>query len=477
MISFTSLEFIFRFLPIFLIVYYAVPSRFKNVVIIIGSLVFYAFGEPIFIGLLAILMFLNYFIATYEFKLNYTYKPESGGGVIKLSDLNSNKNGNKERISQGKRKPYMLCAVIVDILALVTFKILGGAVNQSLFPIGISFYIFKMLSFQFDVYSGEIDRKPGFIDTCAYFSLFPQITQGPIMRYNEASMDEPRRFTFYNLEDGIRYFIVGFAMKTLLADRIGILWNDLSMYGYQSISTPLAWLGAFAYSFELYFDFWGYSLMAEGLMVMMGFEFVKNFDNPYASKSISEFYRRWHVTLGRFFKEYVYFPLGGSRCDKKTMIMNLAIVWVLTGLWHGNGFNFLIWGIILGIFIVLEKTVYGKRLSEFRILGNIYVIIVIPLTWVVFAISDLKKLGIYFSRLFPFFGTDAVVNSKDFIQYIGDYWWMFIIAIVLCIPPVIEFFKKHSKNIIVTILLTIIFWISIYFSASSAANPFMYLNF
>lgn len=454
MISFTDLTFIFRFLPIFLLSYYLVPGKYKNIVMLLGSIVFYAFGEPVFVFLLIGLTILNYFLA-------------------QISGRKSHK--------ESKNKKYRILyigVIALDIAVLVLFKCLSVFVQNSLWPVGLSFYIFKMISFQIDFKNGKFTKQPSFIETATYFIMFPQISQGPIMRFDRGDFDEEKKLSWEKAEEGLKYFILGFAMKTILADRIGILWNDLGMYGYESISTPLAWLGAFAYSFELYFDFWGYSLMSSGILVALGYDFIENFNHPYASKSISAFYRKWHVTLGEFFKDYVYFPLGGSRCDKKKMCLNLAIVWLLTGFWHGNGMNFIIWGIILGVLIILEKLFYGKKIEKVPVLGNIYVCVIIPLTWVVFAIGNLKELGIYFSRLFPFLGkVPGVVNPNDIWEYLRDYWMLFAAAIVLCIPKCSQIYKKYSKHFVSTILLVILFWISIYFSASRVGNPFMYLHF
>lgn len=456
MASFTSLEFLFRFLPVFLVVYYLVPSRFKNAVLLLGSLVFYAFGEPLYIIVLIGLILVNYLFASLGFK-----RKANGGG--------------KE---DKKCKVLMIVAVCIDVLTLATFKGLAVFVDSSIFPLGLSFYIFKMISFQVDVMRGDVKIRPTFIEAATYFSMFPQISQGPIMRYEEGELFNPKKPSLKSAEEGLRLFVIGLSMKVLLADRIGILWNDLGMYGYQSISTPLAWMGAFAYSFELYFDFWGYSLMASGMMVAMGFEFIQNFNHPYASKTISEFYRRWHMTLGNFFRDYVYFPMGGSRTRKPRMIFNLALVWILTGIWHGNGWNFLIWGAVLGLLIILEKCFYGKWLSKRYFIGNIYIIVLIPLTWVVFAIGNLGDLGVYFGRLFPFFGQGtAVVDRMDYISYLKDYGWMFAVSVLLCIPGVTKLYKRFKNSVAVNVALMVLFWISIYFSASSSANPFMYLNF
>ena len=458
MVSFSSLEFLFRFLPIFLIAYFVVPAKYREIMLLIGSLVFYAVGEPVFLLLLILATVMNYYMGMKAWELGegYTVQPW--------------------RLQ--KRKQIVIAAVVIDVLILAAFKCLSAFVDNALLPLGISFYIFKMISFQADILRGEIWNKPKFKYVALYFTMFPQVVSGPIMRYNEGEFDLDRTCGLEQFEDGLKYFILGLGMKVLLADRLAILWNDLQMIGFQSISTPLAWLGAAGYSLRLYFDFWGYSLMASGLMVMLGYDFIENFNHPYASKSISEFYRRWHVTLGSWFRDYVYIPLGGSRCDKKRIALNLAVVWLLTGIWHGNGFNYVIWGVVLGIMIILEKLVYGKYLQKIPILGNLYVLALIPLTWVVFAITDLKQLGIYFGRLFPLFGDAGIaVNQQDIFKYLSNYGIYLVVGIILCIPAVSGFYEKHRKNPVVIVLLAIVFWLSVYFLSSSAGNPFMYLNF
>ncbi len=458
MISFASLEFMFRFLPVFLILYYAFPAKHRNTILLIGSIVFYAVGEPVFILLLIFLTWLNYFIG------KRMWDQRCGYEIRKWHQI--------------ARKRYLTGIVCVDVAVLIVFKALGVFGAGSLLPLGISFYIFKMISYQADLYRGVITESPKFMDAALYFMVFPQIAQGPIMRYEEGQPYALRYYSLEGFEDGLQYFVIGLSMKVLLADRLAILWKDLQMIGYQSISTPLAWLGAVGYSLQLYFDFWGYSLMASGLMVMLGFDFIENFHHPYASKTISEFYRRWHMTLGRWFRDYVYFPMGGSRCGKGKTVFNLAVVWLLTGLWHGEGVNFLLWGAILGLLIVMEKLWYGKYLQKRPVLGHIYLVILIPLSWVVFAVTDLGQLGIYFSRLFPFFGNGGVaVNTQDIVKYLQNYGILFAAGIVLCIPAVFDFYERHKKNPVVILLLFVLFWISIYFVSSTAGNPFMYLNF
>ena len=458
MVSFSSLEFLFRFLPVFLILYFITPSKHREVTLLVGSIIFYAVGEPIFILVLVLATLLNHFLAIQSWKV---------GEGFELHEWQTR-----------RRKHYMIRAVVLDAMILCTFKLLSAFVDSALLPLGISFYIFKMISFQVDLYRREIWSRPRLKYTVLYFMMFPQVVSGPIMRYHEAEFDLTRSYSSEQFEDGLKYFVLGLGMKVLLADRLAILWNDLQMIGFQSISTPLAWLGAAGYSLQLYFDFWGYSLMASGLLVMFGYNFIENFHHPYASKSISDFYRRWHMTLGSWFRDYVYIPLGGSRCSGLRLTFNLAVVWILTGVWHGNGVNFIIWGAVLGFFIILEKLTYGKLLMKIPLLGHLYVLLIIPLTWVVFAITDLSNLGIYFGRLFPFLGGPGIaVNPNDIIRYAQDYGIFFAAGIVLCIPAVFGFYEKHKKNPFIILLLVIVFWVSVYFLSTSAGNPFMYLKF
>lgn len=458
MVSFSSLEFLFRFLPVFLIAYFVFPAKYREILLLIGSLVFYAIGEPLFFLLLTVTTAVNYAYGAKIWKLGEGYQIHSW--------------------QADKRKKLMIQIVALDVAVLAVMKGLGIFVDNSLLPLGISFYIFKMISYQADILRGEIRYKPGFKVTALYFTLFPQIVSGPIMRFSDGEFDLKRTYSLEQFEDGLKYLVLGLGMKVLLADRLAILWKDLQMIGFQSISTPLAWLGAAGYSLQLYFDFWGYSLMASGLMLMLGYSFIENFDHPYASKSIAEFYRRWHMTLGSWFRDYVYIPLGGSRCDKRRMIFNLAVVWLLTGLWHGNGFNFLVWGAALGLLVILEKVWYGKYLQKLPVLGHLYVILLIPLTWVIFAITDIRQLGVYFGRLFPFLGSVGVaVNQQDIMQYGQSYGIYFLAGIVLCVPAVFRFYEKHKKNPVTVLVLAGIFWASVYFLAGSAGNPFMYLNF
>ena len=456
MTVFTNYEFFLRFFPIFLVLYYVLPKRFQNPLLFIGSLVFYSFGQLSYLPLLLGFTIANFFV-----------------GKLQLKTL-------KQDSDNKKSKAILAVIVCIDAAALILFKVLALTVEDIGLPLGISFYIFKMISFQADVYSGKILGKSGFFSVAAYFTMFPQITQGPIMRYDEDIFGRARRFSLIRLERGLTYFIMGMSMKVLLADRIAILWNEISKIGYESISPALAWLGAYGYTFELYFDFWGYSLMSSGLMVMLGFPFVENFHHPYASKNIAAFYRDWHMTLGSWFRDYIYIPLGGSRGSRGMIIRNLMIVWAITGLWHGGTVNFLIWGLVLGCIIVLERFAIKDVLEKVPLIGHLEVLIIIPLTWVIFAISELKDLGIYFARLFPFFGIGETARVDDFTELLGTYWGFFVASVILLFPSVYQFFSSEKEGVARTISklsLFVLFIISLYFVSNGSSNPFIYFNF
>jgi alginate O-acetyltransferase complex protein AlgI len=453
MVNFSDLNFIFRFLPAFLIVFYLTPIKFRTWTLLLGSLLFYAVGDLRMLPALVGAVIVNFLFAKAQF------------GEKSLS--------------------LLLFILAIDFGMLAEFKILGQFVDSTLMPIGISFYIFKMISYQMDVYSGKIDKDESFVNVAAYFCMFPQIISGPIMRFDKFKENpffggrHGRMKVFSMIEDGLRYFVVGLSLKVLLADHLAMLWKDIGTIGYESISTPLAWLGAYAYTMELYFDFWGYSLMAAGIGVMLGFPFITNFDQPYGSGSVSEFYRRWHATLGSWFRDYIYIPLGGSRKGNFRTVLNLLIVWIVTGFWHGITLNFIIWGVILFVIVVTEKFLVFNKLPEKvgKIVGRFNVLVLIPLTWVVFAISDFNLLGQYFSRLFPFFGQGVAVNKGDIVKNLGIYWSVLLPGVVLLIPKVFEFWENHRNHVLFNILWILLFWVCIFSIAGSAGNPFMYFRF
>lgn len=464
--SFTTIEFMFRFLPIFLIVYYVVPTRYKNMILLIGSFVFYAWGQHFYLLLLML-----------SIVVNYTF-----GRLI------------GERRAQ--RKPLLILGLIYNFGLLVFFKYTNFFIENInalltathiqiptisvVMPLGISFYTFQVVSYLVDVYRGEQRPVKNIINLGVYIAMFPQVTSGPIGLYSELEPTLLRRHcSVLNLESGLKTFIIGMGAKMLLANPMGTLWAGMSRYGYETLSCPYAWLGAFGYSFQLYFDFAGYSLMAMGLGQMLGLYVPRNFDHPYISGSMAEFWRRWHMTLGRWFKKYLYFPLGGSRCSFAKTIRNTFVVWAFTGLWHGASWNFVLWGLIFFVLLTIERLWLGKLLAKTKVLKHIYVIFLIPLTWVVFALPNMQDIATYFSRLFPFFAdnTASFVNTKDVIRALHDYWYLLIACVVFCLPFPSRWYEKHKNSKLVILGLVLIYLMSVYKMQTQTSNPFLYYQF
>lgn len=465
---FSSLVFIFRFLPIFLVFYFIVPRRYKNAVLLLGSLIFYAYGELKYLLLLVLSVCINYKAALLldEFKENHRQKNRMfiitlayNFGILFFFKYINFTIGNINFLIKG----------ITDGL---TIPALSAAL-----PLGLSFYTFQIVSYITDVYREETKAEKSICQLALYLCMFPQLISGPLVKYSEISLQlKYRTIHFKNLEAGLKVFTLGLGSKVLLADRIGLLWNNIQTIGFESISTPLAWLGAVGYSLQLYFDFFGYSLMAIGVGKMIGFSLPDNFAHPYISKSVSEFWRRWHISLGRWFRDYVYIPLGGNRRGSKRLVLNLLIVWVLTGLWHGANWNFILWGLTLFALVSLEKLFLNKYLNRSRVLARIYVLLVMPLSWMLFAISDLHEIRVYFGRMFSFI-PGICVNPNDFLKYFGMYKWYFAIGIFLCTPFAWNGFKKYEKSIPCCLLLIVIFWYAVYQLSNGINNPFMYFKF
>ena len=462
--SFTTIEFMFRFLPIFLIVYYVVPTRYKNLILLIGSFVFYAWGQHFYLLLLLL-----------SIVVNYTF-----GRLI------------GERRAQ--RKPLLILGLIYNFGLLVFFKYTNFFIENInalltathiqiptisvVMPLGISFYTFQVVSYLVDVYRGEQRPVKNIINLGVYIAMFPQVTSGPIGLYSELEPTLLRRHcSVLNLESGLKTFIIGMGAKMLLANPMGTLWAGMSRYGYETLSCPYAWLGAFGYSFQLYFDFAGYSLMAMGLGQMLGLYVPRNFDHPYISGSMAEFWRRWHMTLGRWFKKYLYFPLGGSRCSFAKTIRNTFVVWAFTGLCAS--WNFVLWGLVFFVLLTIERLGLGKLLAKTKVLKHIYVIFLIPLTWVVFALPNMQDIATYFSRLFPFFAdnTASFVNTKDVIRALHDYWYLLIACVVFCLPFPSRWYEKHKNSKLVILGLVLIYLMSVYKMQTQTSNPFLYYQF
>ena len=455
---FSSLLFIFQFLPVFFIIYYLSPIRFRNLILFLASVFFYAWGEPRFVILILISILINYI----------------AGIFIERYDRN-------EKI----RVTILVLSIIYNIGTLMFFKYFNFIIENINYifkgdisfidiplPLGISFYTFQIMSYTIDVYRRDTKAERSYINLGAYLCMFPQLIAGPIVVYTQVSK-ELRKRSYYlkDIEKGLRIFILGLGSKVLIANNVGGLWDDMAQIGYANISMPLAWLGLLSFSLQIYFDFNGYSLMAIGLGKMLGFDFPQNFNFPYISKSVTEYWRRWHITLSTWFKEYLYIPLGGNRNGKLRTYINLFIVWSVTGLWHGASWNFIFWGIYFFVLLSLEKLFLKKWLEKNVILSRIYTILAILLGWMIFAITELENIKIYFGRLFSF------SISEDWIYYLRNYGMILVIGILFSTPFLKKWYDKQANKILCNILLLVIFLLSIAYLVDAAYNPFLYFRF
>ena len=455
---FSSIEFLLWFLPIFLIVYGITPRKCRNLTLLVGSIVFYAMGDVRYLPLLMISILCNYFLGLHLAK--------------------------RSPKTLWRKKLLLILTLGANLAVLLWFKDWGGSAGL---PLGISFYTFQILSYQIDVYRGEVSREYSFLKFATYVSMFPKLISGPITRYGDISDSlTERTFTVRGLEDGMKLFILGLAAKVLLADRVGILWHEVQVAGFESISTPLAWLAAIAYSMEIYFDFWGYSLMAMGLGRMMGIELPANFRRPYMARSVRDFYRRWHMTLGQWFCRYVYIPLGGSRQGELRTIFNLLVVWMLTGIWHGAGWNFLFWGLWFAFFLILEKLFLGDILESVpKVFGRIYTLAVVLISWVFFALESPGEILAYLQAMFGMNGIGPVNSLAMFLC--NEYLVLLIIALVACLPvgsllihrlkssktgPAMALYRVGEKVIPAALLI-----LSVAYIVDASYNPFLYFRF
>lgn len=462
---FSSLNFVLIFMPVFFACYYIVPDKWKNAVLLIGSLSFYLVGT----------LKTPYHFALFVLSIIVDF--EVGVGIEKY---------------QKHKKAILVSGILFHLIALSVFKYSDFVFSQltpfipklseipSLgLPIGISFYTFQGISYIADVYRGKTKAEKSVLRYAVYIAMFEQLIAGPIVTYSRVKGSlKSRKINASAVLCGLGMFIFGLGLKVLLANPIGKLWSQTLAIGFESVSTPLAWMALFAYSFQIYFDFFGYSLMAVGLGKMLGFKLPKNFDHPYMSLTVTEFWRRWHITLGSWFREYVYIPLGGNRCSKARNLFNLLFVWLLTGIWHGAGYNFLLWGFILFLLIATEKYLTGKFLNSHPAIGHIYMILIIPLMWAVFAVSDMRELGVLFTRLFPFFGTGALsVFKYDFLKYLKEYYPFFIASILFSTRLPYKLLERIRNSVLVPILLLAIFSASIYCMYKGFDDPFLYFRF
>ena len=463
---FSSIEFLLCFLPLFLLLYAVTPKYMKNAILLLGSLVFYAFGEPEYLWLLLVSTLVNYFLGLHLAR----------GAKLKKGKKKKQKKKGLER----NRKILLALSVAGNIGVLAVFK---SGIGAGGLPMGISFYTFRILSYLFDVYRGEETKETSFLRLATYVTMFPQLLSGPIASYGEVreALHE-REFSANSIQAGLKVFTMGLVFKVLLADRLGLLWREVQVTGFESISTPLAWIAAIAYSMKLYFDFYGYSLMAVGLGQMLGFSLPSNFLNPYMASSVRIFYRRWHITLGRWFSRYVYIPLGGNRKGEWRTLGNLLCVWLLTALWHGSTVNFLIWGIMLWALIVMERQLTRLGMGKFvsrgvlRALPHLYLWLVIPISWMCFAITDLSQLGIYLGRMSGM--TEGIyVNADDWKNAVMNYGVLLLAGGFACTPALQKLFYKWKDRLPGMLLLIALFWLCVWRLQVEGQNPFMYLNF
>lgn len=468
---FSSTVFIFFFLPAVLLVYFFAPKGLKNLVLFIFSLIFYFWSEPVYILIMLFSTVFDY----------------SNGLLIERF---------RSKEKSGAAKAVLICSVVGNLGILGFFKYHNFFVENinSVFgaelplislalPIGISFYTFQTMSYTIDVYRGEVSAQRNIISFGAYVTMFPQLVAGPIVQYKdiEARLNS-RRTELSGFFYGVKRFIAGLAKKVLLASNIGLLWEQISGGSLSALSVSEAWLGAIAFSFQIFFDFSGYSDMAFGLGHMFGFSFRENFNYPYCSRSITEFWRRWHISLGSWFRDYVYIPLGGNRKGLPRQLFNILIVWCLTGFWHGASWNFVLWGLYFGLLLIIEKAFLLKRLSRHKVFSHIYTLFLVVISWVIFAFDDVSDVGLYLKTMFGL--SESGILSAHTLYYLSSN----AAVLLACGLFSTELFKKarlsdgnrayyYSSKAVKFAAYAAVFFISVSFLVSDSYNPFLYFRF
>lgn len=471
---FSSVLFLFLFLPAVIFIYFVIPKEFRflrNLVLLVFSLAFYFYGEPKLIVIMLISIAVNYI----------------SGIIIHASKKSSTK------------KTYLILAVAVNIVMLGYYKYFGFfsenfalvfGVDKTLanivLPIGISFYTFQGLSYVIDVYRNDAPVQKNPLNIALYISLFPQLIAGPIVRYNTVAEEiTTRRETLDDFSEGIKRFMFGFGKKMLLANTMGAVADEIFALEVSTLPFDLAWLGAISYEFQIFFDFSGYSDMAIGLGLMFGFHFLENFNYPLISKSVTEFWRRWHMSLGTWFRDYVYIPLGGNRVSPMRHIFNIFVVWALTGFWHGANWTFMAWGIYFGILLIIEKFFLLKILKKIpAFFSHLYTLILVTVSWVIFRCESLGSAVKYIGKMFTF----STHITDRFLYLVSQYRLELIICIIVSIP-ISQFLKKKAERMKNSTLSTFIttypvgflavtvFLVSVIYLINSTFNPFIYFRF
>lgn len=463
---FSSLSFTFLFMPLFFIIYLLFKNiRIKNIILLVFSLFFYAWGEAIYVFLMLGCIIINYLMAI----------------IIE---------------KQKKSKIYLILTVGIDIVILCVFKYTDFLIDTFNFifntniknlniplPIGISFFMFQIISYVVDVYKKEVKAQRNLLFLGAYVSAFPQLIAGPIVRYQTIAKElTDRSISIDDFAVGIRRFIIGLFKKVVLANNVGYVCNSILRTNASDFGFMGAWLGVICYTLQIYFDFSGYSDMAIGLGRMMGFHFLENFNYPYIASSITDFWRRWHISLSTFFRDYVYIPLGGNRVNFKKWIVNISVVWLLTGLWHGANWNFVLWGVYYGLLLVIEKLYLTKYIKNWsRVWQSVYTMFFVIIGWAIFRIEDITKLIDCIKAMFFYYS----IGSIDYFAYIQVFQIKYIIIFIISILAATPIFKYITAKIeklkyaqtLDDIILIIMFIISILFLVVSDYNPFIYFRF
>ena len=463
---FSSLTFIYAYLPIVLVVYFTVPSRFRNLVLFAVSLFFYGWGEPVYVFLMLFSIFFNFLF---------------GRQIAKYRDTD-----------QDRARQYLVMDIVLNLAILGFFKyydflaanlnVIGLTFLKPLhleLPIGISFYTFQTMSYPIDLYRHDTDPQKKFINFGAYVTMFPQLIAGPIVRYRDiADMLDNRRENTAQFSSGVVRFTVGLCKKVLLANSAGTVWKFVTALEPQQTSVTTAWLGILFYAFQIYFDFSGYSDMAIGLGRMFGFEFLENFNYPYISKSITEFWRRWHMSLSYWFRDYVYIPLGGNRKGIRRQIINILIVWLLTGFWHGASWNFVLWGLLYGVVLIIEKLFLLKRLAKAPSwVCHLYTMFIVLLAWVLFAFTDLSQALQYLSMLF---GSTGSFFNETALFILRDHGFLLIICLIASTPVAktrLNVFRYTKLNNLQPAMVVCAILLCTAFIVDATYNPFLYFRF
>lgn len=469
---FSSITFLFRFLPFFMICYFLAPGRMKNLVLFLGSLIFYAWGEPVYVVLMLFSTVSDYIHGRL---LEGRGRTRAAKGIL-ISSLTIN------LLLLGFFKYADFLIESFNAIAKTAIPPLGLGL-----PIGISFYTFQTMSYTIDVYRGEAKVQKNLLDFAVFVTMFPQLIAGPIVKYRQVEERlHDRRADIFSISCGVRRFVLGLAKKVLIANNVGLLWSAVRELDYGEISVLTAWIGILAFALQIYFDFSGYSDMAVGLGAVMGFVFPENFNYPYISRSVTEFWRRWHISLSSWFREYVYIPLGGNRKGLLRQVVNILIVWMLTGIWHGAGWNFLLWGLWFAQFLILEKLFLGKVLSKLpAFFGHVYTLAVVLVGWTVFEMESTKAIAGYLGAMF---GTGGRLLWDRQALFLGqEYLVLLLIGSIAATPLVSLLVKKLAKSqagyaVILyelgeKVVVTALLFLSIAYVVEASYNPFLYFRF